>query len=154
MNREQWLNECIQKLRPEFEQLAHPLPEKIRASCSWPSKSGLANKKRRIGEAWSSKNSADQSCEVFISPVLKDPIEVAATLVHELVHCAVGVEAGTQGQVPETGQGHRPGRENDGDARGRGVDGAPATANGRHRPVSARRVDPLQRAEETEVAAC
>jgi hypothetical protein len=98
MNREQWLNECIQRLRPEFEQLACPLPEKIRASCSWPSKSGLANKKRRVGEAWSAKNSADQSCEVFISPVLKDPLEVSATLVHELVHCAVGVEEGHKGR--------------------------------------------------------
>ena len=98
MNREQWLNECIQKLRPEFEQFGHPLPAKIRASCSWPSKSGLAVKKKRIGEAWSSKNSADQSCEVFISPVLKDPIEVAATLVHELVHCAIGVEEGHKGK--------------------------------------------------------
>ena len=28
MNREQWLNECIKQLRPEFEQLANPLPEK------------------------------------------------------------------------------------------------------------------------------
>ena len=118
--------QCIQKLRPDFEQLAHALPEKIRASCSWPSKSGLANKKRRIGEAWSAKNSADQSCEVFISPVLKDPLEVAATLVHELVHCAVGVEAGTQRQVHQAGQGHRPGRENDGHARGRDLEGAPA----------------------------
>jgi hypothetical protein len=98
MNREQWLSECIQKLRPDFGGLAHPLPEKIRASCSWPSKSGLANKKRRIGEAWSARNSADQSCEVFISPVLKDPLEVAATLVHELVHCAVGVEEGHRGK--------------------------------------------------------
>jgi hypothetical protein len=100
MNREEWLTECIQKLRPDFETLCHPLPEKIRASCSWPSKSGLANKKRRIGEAWSANNSADQSCEVFISPVLKDPLEVAATLVHELVHCAVGVEAGHKGKFP------------------------------------------------------
>jgi hypothetical protein len=98
MNREQWLNECIQRLRPDFERLGHPLPEKIRASCSWPSKSGLANKKRRIGEAWSAKNSADQSCEVFISPVLKHPVEVSATLVHELVHCAVGVEEGHKGR--------------------------------------------------------
>jgi hypothetical protein len=98
MNREQWFNECIQKLRPDFERLGHPLPEKIRASCSWPSKSGLASKKRRIGEAWSAKNSADQSCEVFISPVLKDPVEVSATLVHELVHCAVGVELGHKGR--------------------------------------------------------
>ena len=100
MNREEWLCKCIQQLRPDFEQLAHALPQKIRASCSWPSKSGLANKKRRIGEAWSAKNSADQSCEVFISPVLKDPLEVAATLVHELVHCAVGVEEGHKGKFP------------------------------------------------------
>jgi hypothetical protein len=98
MNREDWLAKCIEKLRPDFARLGSELPEKIRASCSWPSKSGLANKKRRIGEAWSAKNSADQSCEVFISPVLKDPLEVAATLVHELVHCAVGVEQGHKGK--------------------------------------------------------
>ena len=100
MNREEWLCECIQQLRLDFEQVGNALPQKIRASCSWPSKSGLANKKRRIGEAWSAKNSADQSCEVFISPVLKDPIEVSATLVHELVHCAVGVEEGHKGKFP------------------------------------------------------
>ena len=101
MNREQWLCECIQQLRPDFEQLGSSLPEKIRASCSWPSKSGLANKKRRIGEAWSAKNSGDNSFEVFISPVLKDPLEVAATLVHELVHCAVGIEEGHKGRFPK-----------------------------------------------------
>jgi hypothetical protein len=101
MNREEWLTECIQQLRPDFEQVGCTLPKKIRASCSWPSKSGLANKKRRIGEAWSAKNSADQSCEVFISPVLKGPLEVAATLVHELVHCGVGVEEGHKGRFPK-----------------------------------------------------
>lgn len=100
MNREKWLSECIQQLRPDFETLCYPLPEKIRASCSWPSKSGLAIKKRRLGEAWSAENSADQSCEVFISPVLKDPVEVAAVLVHELVHCAVGVKEGHKGKFP------------------------------------------------------
>jgi hypothetical protein len=98
MNREEWLSKCIQRLRPDFERVGYSLPEKIRASCSWPSKSGLANKKRRIGEAWSAKNSADQSCEVFISPVLKDPLEVSATLVYELVHCAVGMEERHKGR--------------------------------------------------------
>lgn len=101
MNREEWLTECIKRLRPDFDRVGSSLPEKIRASCSWPSKSGLANKKRRIGEAWSARNSADQSCEVFISPVLKDPLDVAATLVHELVHCAVGVEEGHKGTFPK-----------------------------------------------------
>ena len=98
MNREHWLASASRSSARISRSLPVELPEKIRASCSWPSKSGLANKKRRIGEAWSAKNSADQSCEVFISPVLKDPLEVAATLVHELVHCAVGVEQGHKGK--------------------------------------------------------
>jgi len=92
MNRESWLTMVIGRLRPVFEGVQFSVPEKIRASCSWPSKSGLAQKKRCIGEAWSAENSGDHSFEVFISPVLKDPLEVAATLVHELVHCAVGLE--------------------------------------------------------------
>jgi len=100
MNRERWLTEGIKHLRADFEAAGFPLPAKIRASCSWPSKSGLAAKKRRIGEAWSAKNSGDNSFEVFVSPVLKAPIEVAATLVHELVHCAVGLEDGHRGRFP------------------------------------------------------
>jgi hypothetical protein len=101
MNREDWLTECITLLRPDFESVGFPFPAKIRASCSWPSKSGLAQKKRRIGEAWSAKNSGDDTFEVFISPVLKDPLEVAAVVVHELTHCAVGLEDGHRGQFPK-----------------------------------------------------
>lgn len=101
MNREAWLSECMNKLRPAFIEVGFELPEKIRASCSWPSKSGLAQKKRRIGEAWSAKNSGDNSFEVFVSPVLKDPIDVAAVLVHELTHCAVGLEDGHKGNFPK-----------------------------------------------------
>ena len=114
-----------------------------RARVAWP------NKKRRIGEAWSSKNSADQSYEVFISPVLKDPIEVAATLVHELVHCAVGVETGHKGRFPRLAKAIGLGRKDDRDHGQQGVGGPFAAANGRHWPVSARRIDPLERTEET-----
>ena len=92
MNREKWLSECISALRPVFREAGQPVPRKVRASCSWPSKSALAKHRKRIGEAWCSKQSADGSFEVFISPLLDDPIEVAAVLVHELVHCAVGID--------------------------------------------------------------
>lgn len=92
MNREAWLLECVTMLRPTFSDGGYELPEKIRCSCSWPSKSGLAKRKRRIGEVWSAECSGDASFEVFISPVLKESGEVAATLVHELVHTAVGIE--------------------------------------------------------------
>jgi hypothetical protein len=97
MLREQWLLELIEKLRPVFEDKGVTLPAKIRASCSFPSKMALSNKNRRIGEAWSDKNSDDQTFEIFISPLLKDPIEVAGVVVHECIHVAVGIEAGHRG---------------------------------------------------------
>ena len=149
MNREQWLSECIQQLRPDFEQLAHTLPEKIRASCSWPSKSGLANKKRRIGEAWSAKNSADQSCEVFISPVLKDPLEVAATLVHELVHCAVGVEEGHKGKFTKLAKAIGLEGKMTATHAGETLKARLSRGHDGRWPLSARRVDALQRPKET-----
>ena len=95
--REQWLLDCVLALRPDFERVGFPLPEKIRASCSWPSKSALAAKTRRIGECWSAECSGDASFETFVSPVLTDPIEVSATLLHELVHSAVGLDAKHKG---------------------------------------------------------
>jgi hypothetical protein len=95
--REAWLISCVDLLRPDFERVGTSVPDKIRASCGWPSKSGLAAKKRRIGEAWSAKCSGDETFEVFVSPVLKDAQLVLATLVHEIVHCAVGVENGHKG---------------------------------------------------------
>ena len=97
MTREEWLGKMVAQLRPEFEKKGAVVPQKVRASCGFPSKSALANKARRVGEAWSDKNSEDQSWEVFISPVLKDSIEVAGVLVHELVHTAVGIECGHRG---------------------------------------------------------
>jgi len=95
--REEWLGRLVDALRPTFASLGSPLPERIRVSCGWPSRSALSGKAKRIGEAWSHRCSADGSHETFLSPVLADPIDVGAVLVHELVHHAVGVEAGHKG---------------------------------------------------------
>ena len=97
MIREDWLQQMIDLLRPDFEKLGKPLPEKIRVSCGFPSKSALANKARRIGECWGVESSEDKSYQVFISPLLKEGIEVTSTLVHELVHTAVGIECKHRG---------------------------------------------------------
>lgn len=96
-SREEWLGRLVDALRPTFAELGNPLPERIRVSCGWPSRSALSRKAKRIGEAWSHRCSGDGAHETFLSPVLADPIEVGATLVHELVHHAVGVEAGHKG---------------------------------------------------------
>ena len=82
MIREEWLQELIDRLRPTFDRIGSTLPEKIRVSCGFPSKSALANKARRIGECWGVESSEDKSFQVFISPVLKDSIEVGGCLVH------------------------------------------------------------------------
>jgi len=97
MNREEWLHAMVGRLRPDFAAIGYQLPIAIRVSCGWPSRGGTAANQRTIGQAWSPKCSADGSCETFLSPVLSDPIEVGAVLVHELVHHAVGTEAGHKG---------------------------------------------------------
>lgn len=102
MLREDWLEKMIDLLRPDFVAVGKPLPEKIRVSCGFPSKNGLAKKAPRIGECWGVESSEDKSFQVFISPVLKEGVEVTATLVHELVHAAVGIECKHRGEFPKT----------------------------------------------------
>lgn len=101
MTREDWLTQLTDKLRPVFEGAGFPLPDKIRTSCGFPSKGALASKKRRIGEAWSDAASEDKTFETFVSPMLSDALEVAAVQVHELCHCAVGVEKKHRGPFPK-----------------------------------------------------
>jgi len=90
--REQWLTELTDRLRPMFTGIGFPLPEKIRASCGFPSRGALAKKAKRVGEAWSSDQSEDQHFETFVTPMVCDPVEVAEIQVHELAHCAAGLE--------------------------------------------------------------
>jgi len=92
--REAWLLQLTEKLRPAFEAAGFKLPEKIRTSCGFPSKGALASKARRVGECWSDDKSEDHTFETFVSPLLSDVAEVAATQVHELCHAAVGVKCG------------------------------------------------------------
>lgn len=92
--REEWLKWLTHSLRPLFSQHGAEIPQKVRTSCGWPSRLAMSKSKRRIGECWSDKRSADKHHEIFISPTLSEPIHVAETLVHELVHAVVGIEHG------------------------------------------------------------
>ncbi len=98
MTREDWLNELTDLLRPLFEDAGVPIPGKVRSTCGWPSRSARPGKKQRIGECWPADTSDDGHCEVFISPILSDPVEVGETLVHELVHTAM--ESGVGHKAP------------------------------------------------------
>jgi hypothetical protein len=86
-------------MKPAFKAKGYDIPS-IRVTCGWPSSGGLASKKRTLGEAWTPKASADKTGEIFISPYLDSPTDtmgVLATLVHEVIHEAVGLECGHKG---------------------------------------------------------
>jgi hypothetical protein len=95
--REEWLDTAIELMRPLFKSAGYTVPT-IRVSCGWPSNRGLSCKKRTIGQAWSRAASSDNIGQIFISPWLDVKVAteqgVLSTLVHEVVHCTVGVEEG------------------------------------------------------------
>lgn len=95
--REEWLYKARDEMRDLFAEKGYPLPENVRVSCGFPSRSAMGKARRRIGECWTDEASEDKHFEIFVSPVLDDGVEVLATLAHELVHAAVGVKAGHKG---------------------------------------------------------
>ena len=84
--REEWLSQLVSDLRPVFRKRGHPLPKKIRISVGWPSRSI----RKTIGQCFYHGSSADDTNELFISPMLDDALRVADIVVHELCHAAVG----------------------------------------------------------------
>ena len=88
--REQWLTALTDGLRPAFEEKGSPIPEKVRLSCGFTSHGSSGG---RIGECWSDKSSETNHVEIFIRPDQVEPMEVAAVVLHELCHAALGNEA-------------------------------------------------------------
>lgn len=94
MNREAWLTAAAESMRPWFAEHDMDLPATIAASCGWPARGGLARRKKVIGECWKTTVSPEGVSQIFINPMLSDPIEVLATLVHELIHAWDNCEHG------------------------------------------------------------
>jgi len=88
--RETWLIAAVAELAPLFVAQAATIPT-VQVSCGWPSRAALSRKRARLGECWPPECAADGRAHIFVSPVLADPLP---TLVHELVHAAVGTAAG------------------------------------------------------------
>lgn len=95
--REAWLNKATDALRPLFAQHAFEIPANVKATCGFPSRGGLSQRKRTIGQCWDADQSAAKVFEVFISPVIAEPVEVLAVLAHEMAHAAVGLKCGHKG---------------------------------------------------------
>jgi hypothetical protein len=93
ITREQWLNKAVRQLNKQLFIPQGVEAKMIKVSVGFPlGKRGKKNK--AIGQCWSDASSEGGFFEIFISPVLVDPIEVLGVLTHEMVHAIVGTKAG------------------------------------------------------------
>jgi len=91
--REAWLTHFVEKyLWPRIEVAGGQRPARYRVSVGFP-KGRRGSKGHSIGQCWAQEMSADQSCEIFVSPEL-DAAQALAVLSHEVCHAAVGVQHG------------------------------------------------------------
>lgn len=90
MTREEWLKLLADALKPDVEACVREHvtiePLSYRVTCGFPSRRALSSLKPRIGECWAADATEDHAVEILISPRLSDPMEIAATLAHELIH--------------------------------------------------------------------
>lgn len=89
--REEWLNAFVAAARPEFTRVGASLPDKVRVSVGFTSTGARSS---RIGECHASDASGDGHFEIFLKPTIDTDARIADILTHELVHAAVGLEAG------------------------------------------------------------
>lgn len=89
--REEYLNAFIEAARPHFERVNAPLPSNVRVATGFTSR---GSRGARVGECWSDTSSADGHFEIFIKPTLEGAARICDVLTHELVHAAVGLDAG------------------------------------------------------------
>jgi hypothetical protein len=86
-NREAWLEEAVVHLRDFFVEADIELPP-VRVSVGWPSRGGRARVRLVVGQCCGPSLCADGVQQVYISPVVGEPLKVLGILLHELAHAA------------------------------------------------------------------
>lgn len=93
--REEWLIAAIEELN-EHVFLPHELDlPAYRVSVGWPG--GRGKKTNTVGQCWNSSSTEDGTPAIFISPKVKNPIEVLSILVHEVIHAIDDCASGHRG---------------------------------------------------------
>lgn len=83
--REVWLNRATALFTSHWATLGVKVPADVQLSCGFP---GGGSIRRRIGECWPRSRSAIKVNQVFVSPVLAEPLVALDVLGHELLHAA------------------------------------------------------------------
>ncbi len=94
VSRETWLLAAVEGRRPLFLAQGQGADRPVRVGCGFPSSRALAKTGKHIGECWHHVCAADGASEIFISPLLNEPLRVLGVVAHELVHAYVGLEHG------------------------------------------------------------
>lgn len=92
--REGWMLAALPSLMEIMDASDAPAFQQPLVSIGIPSNGGRARKRTVTGECWSEKATESGVCSIFISPALNDPVHVLGVLLHNLIHAAVGTEAG------------------------------------------------------------
>lgn len=83
--REQWLGDAAIPLIDMIVELTSlSRPKNVQVSCGWPR---LDRGGKVIGQCWPTKT-GNGAAQIFITPLLTDPVRVLDTLLHELIHAA------------------------------------------------------------------
>lgn len=93
--REAWLNDAVGRLANTIFAAEEIEVPPVRISVGFPG--GRNKKSTTIGQCWNSKAAEDKVHQIFIHPSLKDPVEILATIVHELIHAVDDCEHGHKG---------------------------------------------------------
>lgn len=89
MNRQAWLMKAVDILRHDFWQIGETVPKNISVYPTWTNDNyprdylGVCIEHRLTGVY-----------EIYIIPDIDNPLKALDVLVHELVHCVVGVRCG------------------------------------------------------------
>jgi len=100
--RQEWLTSACAAIIPIFADAHKPEPPaNCRVNFGFPSRGATSTKSKRIGECWSPEATPDAVNEIFIHPILAldhaPELRILETLVHELVHAAVGIKCKHRG---------------------------------------------------------
>jgi len=90
--REAWLMAATEMFRPTFYQMGFPLPDVVRPSMGFPSKMRGG---KVVGQCHFATD--DLNPQVFVSPTHGEELAILDTLLHELIHSAMGPGVGHAG---------------------------------------------------------
>lgn len=91
---EVWLHEAVELLRPSFAEAGYAIPP-VHLSVGFSTDGyNPKAKKNTLGVCHARSMSVDGINEIFISPIVYEPVEVLDLLVHELVHAIDDCQSG------------------------------------------------------------